>query len=645
MWNRTTGSKSGPKPKEATVTDKGKAKGKGKEKKTKPKGDRTRVNIVNPDLVKDIIDYIKPTLKRHEGCDLISVYPGAGLWSSALHKAVKPRSHLLLEPDTDLYGPMLQPLLKKKGVQMVPKSGIIWDELNQVLTPEFLPHQKEVSIAFDEAPPRNDTLLIDINLSMFPKRKFQLFESLSRMVLFQLLVSLRSSSLYQKYGQVRMLIWIPDDEKAALLPRVLVNRHRLAMEGELSTEYIAEVCGLDTSADLGGKANKRQATVFTEAEEGEKPEKLKAGGTGWNTKRWGQLDLESVRMALARMEQAGIKTPPGRETMHLQKFKELGRSLDEPFDLTEFIQLYTTQTQTEFDILKAERKGRPLEKVPTGPRRKGRPAMEDDPKVRRMAYLRNYHLRLARDHENSVKFVKEHEEIMDLYARAAALPADAEHEKEREVLTTEIHQLEEAFINKLNRLPNYQLLAAMGARDSHHLMRQPAGLGPVMSWDRRPYEPLKLDGATDFFPNVPCALLDIQPKAPAPVLRSIGPGSDKSGDMFDLLMGSMLSQRRRLVTEMLDVTWPGARDGLLPGCPSLTDPARGGVPLHGPAGITVRSLNQVQLMEIMEAFKKWPFRPSWEEMVGRLSSDSNEDIGTFGSGNDDAMGNVTLDAF
>lgn len=631
------GARAKPGPKKATVEDTAKTKGppraKGQRGKgaPKPKGDRTRINIVSPDLVKDIIDYIKPTLKRHEGCDLISVYPGAGLWSSALHDAVKPRSHLLLEPDTELYRPMLQPLLGKDGVQMIAKSGIVWEELDEILTPEFFPHQKEVGRAFDQPPPRNDTLLVDVNLSMYPKRKFHLFDSISRMVLYQLLSSLRNSALYQKYGQVRMLIWIPDDEKAQLLPRVLNHRIRMAMEGELFTEYIAEVCGLDTSADLQGKSNSRQPTVFTEADEGDKPDSLKRGSSGWNTKRFGQLDLESVRQTIIRMQQAGIKTPPGRETLHLEKFKKLGRSLDEPFDLTEDIQFYTRQTEAELEVLEAEDRKKPFEL--------------NDPKAKRMIRLRTYAKAIAREHERTVEIAKEHEEIMKLYIRAAELPAGAEHDTEREALTKEARRLEEDFNYKMTRLANYKIDSVMSARENLHLVRQPAGLGPVMSWDRRPYEPLKLKEATDFFPNVACALLDVQPKAPAPVLRSIGPGSDKSGDMFDLMMGSMLAQRRRLVADMLDVTWPGARDGLLPDCPSLTDPRRGGVPIRGPGGLTVRTLNQAQLLEIIEAFMKWPFRPTWEEMVGRLASDTFEDSGSFGAGNDDAMGNVTLDSF
>jgi transcription factor 1 len=44
----------------------------------------------------------------------------------------------------------------------------------------------------------------------------------------------------------------------------------------------------------------------------------------------------------------------------------------------------------------------------------------------------------------------------------------------------------------------------------------------VLSWDRRPWEPLNVQ-PTEFFPNQACALIDIQPKAPHRLLRHIGP--------------------------------------------------------------------------------------------------------------------------
>ncbi|KAL9565173.1 hypothetical protein ACKAV7_010693 [Fusarium commune] len=46
-------------------------------------------------------------------------------------------------------------------------------------------------------------------------------------------------------------------------------------------------------------------------------------------------------------------------------------------------------------------------------------------------------------------------------------------------------------------------------RDNYHLFRQKK---PTLFWDRRPFEPLAAR-ADEFYPRMPCALLDLQPKA------------------------------------------------------------------------------------------------------------------------------------
>lgn len=594
-----------------TDTNKSGTKQKAKPKKTKskkaaaggakplPRGDRTRINIVNPDVVRDAIEYIKPTLARHHGCDLISVYPGAGLWSKALHDAVQPRSHLLLEPDEDLYTPFLKPLLTQPGVRLVPKSGIVWNELNEILTPEYLPHQVEIPRSFDGPIPRNDTLLVSINLAMYPKKRFSYFDSLSRMVLYQLVSSMRSSSLFQKYGRVRMLIWIPNDEKDGLLPRILHHRTRLATEGELCTEYIAEVCGEDSSAVPAGKG--------TSNSNGKEKTKSSDEDRSWNTKRWGQLDMESMRLTLNRMREAKLKTPPGKESFYMQQFFKLGFSTDTPVDPDKYLTFAGRQTDPELEALQQRDKETPMD--------------HKSPEWQRMANITYYHNRLDRDIVRAQDYIKGQRELLALQQRFAA----ATDPVERERLGEELRLSEESWNKAFTKMPTYLSHVVTNARDNLHLLQQPPELGPVLSWDRRPYEPLPLR-PDDFFPNIPCALLDIQPKVPDPLLRCMGPGSTKSGDVFDLIMSVLLLQRRKPVIQLMDNLWPGTYEDVYPRCPSLRDPAQGGIPLSGWSSINARVLNQVQLMEILRSFMAWPFRPPYSQMVGRHGEDKGDDI-------------------
>lgn len=598
------------------------------------KADRSRVNVVNEDLVRDTVEYIKPTLERHKGCDLISVYPGAGLWTKALHDAVQPRSHLLLEPDDHLYRPFLQPLLDNEGVRLIPKSGIIWDELNEVLSPKNLPHQVEIKRSNHEPPPRNDTLLVSINIAMYPKKKYQAFESLSRMVLYQLVHSLRTSTLYQKYGRVRMLVWVLDDEKMQILPRVPHNRRRLAIEGEMSTEYVAEVCGADSSAAMAGKTTVRTPVI---GEDGS----TSAADPNWTTKRWGQIDLESVRQTLNRMHDAGIEVPKGRESHQLQRFRKLGLALDEPISLTERLYVTPRQTDLELETLKKieekQQKGRKdPESATVAMGKPPRTAVE-----KRIFTLQHYHKRLEKVYQETIDFMAKFDEVCELYKAVPRAKTPAGRLAKR----VKAKKLEAKLDEAMAKTPPYVFKNILTGRDTVHMLRQPAELGPVLSWDRRPYEPLPSHAATDFFPNVPCALLDIQPKVADPLVRAIGNDSNNSGDLMDLMLGAFLGQRSKSIGLLLDNIYPGTQEGIMPLCTSLTDPAKGGIPTTGSTAINARILNQGQLLEVLDQFMRWPFRPSYQELVGRLAEDLDGDALSMPAESDSPMGNAAVDSY
>ncbi|KAJ0158115.1 hypothetical protein CTA2_12257, partial [Colletotrichum tanaceti] len=273
--------------KEAKADKASKEKGAPKTKKIKgPMGDKARVNIVSEKLCDDIIKYIGPSLERHRGCDLVDINPGAGLWSRQLNDFLEPRSHTLMEPDADLYAPFLRPLLDRPNTQLLEQSGIVWKELSDVL--ERLESQKEAARACrpEATQERNDTLLVTANLSYYPKKRYRLFGSVTQLVLYQLLNSIRTSSLFQRYGLVRMLVWTGPDEPRKLLPKTIQERRKVGIEAELSCEWVTEVVGRD--------------------------DKVVSNESAWFLRdRW--LELDSARAVAARMKEAGAAIPEGRE--------------------------------------------------------------------------------------------------------------------------------------------------------------------------------------------------------------------------------------------------------------------------------------------------------------------------------------------
>ncbi|KAH8904496.1 S-adenosyl-L-methionine-dependent methyltransferase [Coniochaeta sp. PMI_546] len=513
----------------------------------KVKGDKHRVNIVDEKLCDDIINYIRPTLDRHVGCDIVDLYPGAGLWSRKLHDTLQPRSHILLEPDADLYAPFLEPLTSRPNVTLLPKSGIVWTELNEVLTKEHLPHQVERNPR-TETPQRNDTLLVTANLSFFPKKKYQSFANVTQLLLYQFINSIRSGTLFQKYGLVRMLIWVGEEEKSAVMPRTIQRRKRLSIDAEMSTDYVAEIAGADRSRGQDGA-----------------PDRFA---------RDHAIDLESIRGVLARMRSTKTTIPPGRETSIVREFASLSKKQQAAVRAGSKPAVFDRPYRAELEQLEAA-----LEAGKLSP-------AADQQKHRRLTDLR-YKVQWE---------LRRHKAIHDMLSDASLAPAEWDQ--------------------RIRRLDKYLRIEFMLTRDNLHVWRQDP---PVLTWDRRPLEPLVVRD-TEFFPNVPCALLDIQPKATHPLLREMGPGTSRAGDMFAVILSSMMRSSIDPLGKVLESIYPGAKEGVLPGCPTL----RAGVALPpGYAEWNARSLNEGQLVEILEAWMEWPFRPGFSELVARESEDSD----------------------
>lgn len=514
----------------------------------KVKGDKHRVNIVSEKLCDDVINYIRPTLDRHVGCDVVDLYPGAGLWSRKLHDVLQPRSHILLEPDAQLYAPFLGPLTSRPNVTLLPKSGIVWNELNEVLTKEHLPHQVERDPR-TETPQRNDTLLVTANLSFFPKRRYKSFANVTQLLLYQFINSVRSGTLFQKYGLVRMLIWVGEEEKSAIVPRTIQRRKRLSIDAEMGTEYVAEVAGAD-----GAKGQDGSPDRFA---------------------RDHAIDLESFRGVLARMAASGTAIPAGRETSIVREFDALSKARQAAVRAGSKPAVFDRPYRAELERLEADFAAGKIS------------AAAEPQKHRRLTDLR-YKVQWE---------LRRHKAIHDMLSDTAATPAE--------------------WAERIKRLDKYLRIEFLLTRDNLHVFRQQP---PVLTWDRRPAEPLVVRDA-EFFPNVPCALLDIQPKATHPLLREMGPGTSRAGDVFAVLLSSLMRSSIDPLGKVLESIYPGAKDGVLPNCPSLA--ARADTMPPGYAEWDARSLNERQLVEILEAWMEWPFRPGFSELVARESEDSD----------------------
>ena len=519
-------------------------------------------------IIEDIEKYLGPSLQRHVGCDLIDLFPGVGVWSRKLRDLVQPRTHILMEPDEPLYSPFLEPLTKNPGTTIVPKSGLVWKDLHQVL--ESLPHQTRLDPHSPTPPPRNDTLLVTVNLCFFPRtRSVALY-------LYQLLSAIRSGTLFQEYGLVRMLIWVrPEDIRSTILPTTVQLRARSAIEAELACEWINEVVGIDSEdADL-------QAAIYRSK---------RSGGP-----RDRSIELESAYRTWQRLREQGITIPKGRETALIKEAKKI-RSNSTLLSTRVHSPNVALPYAEELAELEAALEEGEFEKGST--------------EYKRLLRLRYRQTNDTKQAGSYVDILQEYATLADLYKSGTASPEELQ-EKDR-LLNDKVASLNP------HSLSTFRLI-----RDNLHLFRQDP---PAMLWDRRTLEPLTVK-PEEFFPNVGCSLLDIQPKAINPVLRGSGEGSK----VFDLLVKIMLRNSTVPVSERIDDVWPDAAEGILPGCPSLRDPSKGGTFGSEHAELCARALNERQWVQMVEAWMKWPFRPRYERLERQHSEVEEDDDDSGGT--------------
>ncbi len=471
-----------------------------------------------------------------------------------------------MEPDEELYRPFLQPLLEKPGTVLVPKSGIVWRDLKSILTPEYLPHQKPIDDAFQPSS-RNDTLLLTANIAFHPKKKYRSFDSIALLVYHQLLDSIRTSKLFQQYGQVRMLIWSRYDDVGGVLPKTMQRRRRNGIESELYCDWVHEVCGRDA------------------------PESI------WFI-RDTAIETYSTLCALRKMRAVKLRVPKGRETTAMGEAKTTSRrkTWKLPGSEPPFFSRPFTDALVELEA--AHKKGELKEK-------------SDEFKS-----MKTYRWRM---NSQEKRFERMHELVVQ-YDRLVALHKSGQADPEElKKLGAEwhdsIHHCPKTFIQELNTY-----------RDNLHYIRQDP---PLLHWDRREYEPLVAQ-ADEFFPNLECVLLDIQPKDVHPLIRQGGPNSNRAADMFELIMIGLLTQSTMPVDRVLDAVWPGAAEFIVPRWKSIWDTEHGGLPpMDSPyAKMTSRMLNARQWEELLELWMQWPFRPEFHELIGRTHD--TEDRTTMG---------------
>lgn len=612
---------------------------------------------------------MKPSLLKHTGCDIIDVNPGAGIWSSAIHDLLKPRRHYLMEPDYELYGPLLQPLLDKEGstYKLIPKSGAVWGQLNNILSPATLPDQVEYEAGDPRLDKPNDTLIFMANLGWHPRKSFRAFPSVSLLVIHQLLNAVRAHSLFHRYGLIRMLVWFSNEDGKAVLPRNISQRRKVAIEAEISCSGIYEIASSTT-------------------------ENLRL-------RRDEDINVESSHKVLKRMEEAGITTPEGREGPYQlqatkspqqqetgiegvairRKWQDELRGLQERFAAGEFpkyVDEVVSSTQKrqstvrrtlspEWERLRTLRwwfeyqkkkgkeptKGKRLEELKdleakfeagsfrrysgpdptthstielTGNEESAKQADSSVPATKRAGpkekteeYKRMKELEwrvnvVINKLEKAVPMFAEFEEILNMEHKLQTLEG-----RPAEALKRSIEDRVAGFQEQIETLSRNDVENFWSRLDNRRTFNNKPS---ILYWDRREAEPLKVK-PEEFYPHHELCLLDFHPAPLWPVLRQDFPATY---DVFEYILSSMFMTPTQSVKSALTSISPGALEWLEAECPSLRDSTKGGNPNLD--FLNVRCLTLEMLKEIMEAWMRWPWRPDRFELM-KMSGSSPYDPG------------------
>lgn len=139
---------------------------------------------------------------------------------------------------------------------------------------------------------------------------------------------------------------------------------------------------------------------------------------------------------------------------------------------------------------------------------------------------------------------------------------------------------------------------------------------PLLMWDQRAFEPLEAR-ADDFFPEHKLALVDLQVRRdfPSPVILPGGTPTSGSISRIPLVRSASRNENLQLQSA-LDRIAHGCAAALIPQCPSITDPLRGGR-MSWPH-LRVRMVTQEMWRELVEAWYRWPFRRGDEELEAEM---------------------------
>jgi transcription factor 1 len=475
---------------------------------------------------------------------------------------VKPRRHILVEPERQLYNPFIEPLLSSSQSAYQHAAS-----LAEVLDPESgLLRASQQEYHADIGSELNTSLLVVANATRRSgsgrKDDSNYAGAIGKHMLHGFYNSMfhHTQESLHRYGRVRMLAWLPDDDKASILPRTVASRGKQAVQWDL----LADV------SEVAGGSSYQQSNL--------------------SARRHSELDIESERLVMQRTrsdpaKDAGSRQPPPATPI------PVSFNLDEA-GLAAMRELPNRPQWTDelFELEERYKKGEFTAESKQG---------------KRLRVLRNRRVTAYNGHRRSMD-IAQRQRLLDRSEVPSTFDVgeDVLSELKSSEEFTESLRTDRA---KLKR--EHKLLVDKCIDDQRAFDHVP----PVLAWDRREVEPLWAE-KDEFYPSKMLALLDFQPRSNALLSRLDTPEKKLS---FDHVTSALLQHPGRSIVQGLEQMVHDGLKQFLEKAPTLRDPRYGGT--LDLEDFRIRSIPVELLVDLALAWETWPFRPALSATNVRLN--------------------------
>ena len=524
-----------------------------------------RTQIISPSLCHDALQRLGPSLQAHHGCDLIDINPGTCLWSRHLHDTLKPRRHILVEPERKAFDKFITPLIEEK-----PERYTHTETLLEALDFSAGSLSQDV-VNRGSVPPRsalNNRLLMTVNTSR-PIDSFTWSGSNTGHFVNDYYTSFWGLGHdIHRYGLVRVLAWIPEAHTSLLVPRTVEQRSRRVVPLE-ATSSMFEIASTGWS---------RAPDPF------ERPFS------------WTDLVSEAGKAVRDAEPVGDIVVPEARRVL-----PPMPPWWSQPGDLDLLREIPATfHTPNMQELLEIDDR-----------------LLLDNPEWRNMALHQKSRARGTTPDQKRWRALltqrrSEYEKYLDtcsLVKRQRDLEQRWRHVLQHGGDFTDTEQLKaeaERIKNAMNKLKRpFQAIGKTAVDDYRAYDSRPQ----TLAWNERPFEPLLVQ-PQEFAPAQPLSLIDINP---SPHFRGCLK-ADEECEIFDYVVGRLW--QRRLNNDLhsaLTALLQAGVEEFIETCPSLRDPMQGG--WYDLTELRLRSLPTKLYLDIALAWAKWPFRPPLQQLL------------------------------